>query len=728
MAKKRPSSAAKQNLEKEKPSAQAEYSRRKSEAKREIGEIPPIENIKRREKCRNSLKLFCETYNPKPFYFGWSAAHLKAIARIEESLFHGALFAFAMPRGSGKTTLCRMALLWAIAYAHCRYVFLIGATSDKADDTLESVKIFIRYLPEFAADFPEISHPAKALEGIANRASGQSCLGESTLIEWSKDTVILPTVPCPPNWPKKWKKRSDGKAPTSGAILATSGLTGEGIRGSLKTLTDGDLLRPDFVLLDDPQTSESATSLAQNTKRLSLITNDVLGMAGPGRPIAGVMPCTVIARGDMIDEVLTRKKHPLWRGERTKMLETFPTDLTAWRDYFEIYEACAQADPPDFTASNDYYIKHRAKLDEGAAATWEDRKSKTEISAIQAAMHLYFRDRAGFMAEYQNEPLDVAMQPGVRRLQIEAILKRVNGLKRGVVPRDCSRVTGFIDPGRRVHWYCFVAWSEKFGGSVIDYGTWPPQRSSNFHKDDESLITLEAYYPGKSEPEFVHDGLVDLCNQVLHREYEQYGTGGMMRAEQVLFDCGFLPKTIEQFVRSTKTVNTATIISKGRSRDTGRSPIATWPRRDDEKRGANWIRTMSESKIGHMIQFDPDEWKSFIYNRLFEHFAGRSPLKLWGLEGEVDHKLFAAHMTSECGVPEKSQGADFEKWKVVPNTGINNDFFDCLVGCAVAASVSGLTWAANESIKPPEPRRKLSQADINRIQRERKTIVPTGAA
>jgi hypothetical protein len=700
---------------------QAALSREASSDRREIKAIPPIKNLKRRAKCRDSLKLFCETYNPKPLYFNWSEAHLKAIARIEESVKYGALFAFAMPRGSGKTVLCRMASLWAASYALCRYVFLISATDAKAGDNLDAVKNCIRFLPKYVEDFPEITHAVLCLKGIANRASGQTCLGESTMIEWSQDAVVFPTVPVPPNWPKTWKKREDGKAPTSGTIIVTSGLTGEGIRGSLKTLNDGDFIRPDFVLLDDPQTTESATSLAQNTKRLGLITNDVLGMAGPGRPIAGVMPCTVIARGDMIDEVLNRKKHPLWRGERTKMLSSFPKNLDAWRLYFDVFENCAQLEPPNFTESNNYYLLNRSTLDEGAAATWADRINPTEVSAIQGAMHLYFRDRAGFMAEYQNEPLDVTMQPGVRRLAADSILARLNGVKRGEVPRECVKITGFIDPGRRVHWYCFIAWTEKFGGSIIDYGTWPPQRGGVFNKEEESLFTLEAKYPGMSEPEYVHSGLQDLCNVLVNREYMQQGTGAMLRADHVGFDSGFLPATVHQFVRTLKTTGTAIIVTMGDARTETRSPVSRWKRKDGEVLGHHWIRKAAESKRGPVVTFDADEWKTFAYNRFAEHFAGRSPLRLYGAPGEDDHRLFAGHMTAECGTPKKAQGAEFEKWSVVPNTGVDNDFFDTVVGCSVTASVSGLTWTASETVTAKQPPvKKISLKELQEQRRREK--------
>jgi hypothetical protein len=95
--------------------------------------------------------------------------------------------------------------------------------------------------------------------------------------------VVLPTVAPPANWPRHWPLRADGMVPTSGAVVSASGLTGEGIRGSLLTLTTGEMVRPDLVLLDDPQTHESAHSQTQNVTREQLVGADVLGMAGPGQ-------------------------------------------------------------------------------------------------------------------------------------------------------------------------------------------------------------------------------------------------------------------------------------------------------------------------------------------------------------------------------------------------------------------------------------------------------------
>src|SRR5262245_25927322 len=345
-----------------------------SQTGREIAPLPEIANVRRRSRCRRSLKLFCEVYNPGAFSLSWSADHMKAIARIEEAVLLGALYAYALPRGSGKTTLLRMAALWVLSYGHRRYVFSIGANAEKASDTLAAVKTWMRFLPDYTADFPEVSYPANRLGGIAQRAGGQLCNGEPTQIEWGKERVILATVPVPGNWPRSWARRSDGMAPSSGAVLSASGLTGDGIRGSLLTLTTGETIRPDLVLADDPQTAESAASPTQNVTRERLISADVLGMAGPGKTISAMMACTVIAPGDLADNLLDRNKHPLWRGDRARLLRSMPTDLRAWESYREVWARCALREPPDFGEANRYYQQHREDLDRGADASWPERK------------------------------------------------------------------------------------------------------------------------------------------------------------------------------------------------------------------------------------------------------------------------------------------------------------------------------------------------------------------
>ena len=104
-----------------------ERNKRLSLSGRNIGEIPPVVNPERKAMACASFQGFCETYFPQTFHLPWSDDHLKVIAKIEKAVLEGGLFAMAMPRGSGKTTLCETACLWAILIGAREYVCLIGS-------------------------------------------------------------------------------------------------------------------------------------------------------------------------------------------------------------------------------------------------------------------------------------------------------------------------------------------------------------------------------------------------------------------------------------------------------------------------------------------------------------------------------------------------------------------------------------------------------------------------
>ena len=99
---------------------QAQRNRAATKAAQDIYPIPEIEDYDRRRQCAESFRLFCETYFARAFWRAWSDDHLRVITKVERAIREGGLFAFAMPRGSGKTTLARCAALWAIpvSYTH----------------------------------------------------------------------------------------------------------------------------------------------------------------------------------------------------------------------------------------------------------------------------------------------------------------------------------------------------------------------------------------------------------------------------------------------------------------------------------------------------------------------------------------------------------------------------------------------------------------------------------
>src|SRR5690606_13698381 len=321
-------------------------------AGRDIGELPEVVDPERKEQAARDFKFFCEAYFPQTFHLAWSADHLKVISKIEQAVLHGGLFAMAMPRGSGKTTLCETACLWAMLYGHREFIALIGSDEEHAADMLDSIKSELENNDLLEEDFSEVCGPIRALEGIHQRAAGQLYRGARTHIGWTAKEIILPSV------------GGIGGSVASGAIVKVAGITGR-IRGMKHKTAGGKSMRPSLVLLDDPQTDESARSPSQCHTREQVLAGAILGLAGPGCKIAGLMTLTVVRPDDMADRILDREKHPQWQGERTKMVYSFPTNEKLWGEYTQLRADGLRSDA-GIGQATEFYRKHQDAMDEGA--------------------------------------------------------------------------------------------------------------------------------------------------------------------------------------------------------------------------------------------------------------------------------------------------------------------------------------------------------------------------
>jgi hypothetical protein len=682
----------------------AAISRKRSAEGREVGPLPKVENARRKKACRGDLRRFCESYLAGRFPLAWCEDHLKCIARMAEAVTGGGRFAFAMPRGSGKTSLCEAAALWAVLYGHRSFVVLIGATAEAAKELLAAVKVELETNDTLAADFPEVCHPVRMLEGMNNRANGQTLDGERTRITFTDEEVVLPTVP---------------GSPASGAVLRAAGLTGR-IRGMKHAGAEGKSTRPDLVVIDDPQTDESAASPTQNSKRERLLSGAVLGLAGPRVKISAVMPCTVIHPNDMADRILNRETHPEWNGERTKMVYAFPTATARWDVYGEL-RAAGLRDGEGIKRATAYYAANREAMDAGAKVAWSERYNPDELSALQHAMNLRLSDLRSFQAEYQNDPLVESLGAGVKELVAEAVARRCNGVEPGRVPAEATRLTAFFDAGgnNRLHWYAVVAWDERFGGSLVDYGCWPRQSRTVFTADD-ARPSLSDVYPGYSPSQLVFAGLRDLMAGVMGKGYPRDG-GGELRVERALVDRGYQPDPVVKAVRASP-FSGVLYPSIGVGRTLTRPGVAEWKPRPGERSGYHWRLTVGDGGRGRMVQFDPDSWKTFLWERLTTP-EGAGAMTLPG-KSSAAHVLLAEHCAAEFGEPMPLRGQLFDKWQARPGRP-DNHLWDCLVGCAVAASVAGVRWEPSSTPTGPAPERQgktaVDFAELVRRNRAAKT-------
>lgn len=661
----------------------------RGQPKSEIAPIPDpeVDDTTRRAAAEASLRTFAETYFPEACKWAWSQDHLKAIDATERAIRERMLFALAMPRGSGKSTLFRIAALWAILTGRCRYVCLIAATTDKGKSELGKIKIMLRFNALLYADFKRELHAIIRLEGEPRRCTRQTYRGKPTQVSWLEAKIVFPDIP-------------GSKA--SGAILTGCGLTAADIRGQSHVSTDGDtVIRPDLILVDDPQTKDSARSATQNRQRSELVNHDVLGMFGPGMRPAGFAAMTVIEPGDLADKMLDQELSPRWGGQRCKMLYAMPEDEAGWEKYAEIRRQCQRA-KGGFDRLNKYFQDNEEQLTRGAVVGWPERKSADEVSALQHAMNLAIDDWRAFQAEYQNEP--DRDDDGLERLTVDQVAGKLNGLGRLIVARGREKITAAIDVHDSLLYYEVVAWSQGFVGDVIDYGTWPRQSSRHFQMRKAKVKLIDVAPAGADTNAAIFHGMVELTKELLEKQYVRED-GDAMQIDLIGIDRGYRKKLVDGCIARSP--------HKARMRPIRGDGITAAMKPMDEYRdvegalvGDHW-RMEPVKKRGEVrhIHADVNYWKSFSHRCLATPLTTPGCVAFWGAKADA-HRMWAEHIAdSEYFVRTEGRGRTVDQWDRFSHQPDNHGF-DVHVYNHVLASFLGIVEATTAKLKRSKPGKK----------------------
>lgn len=654
----------------------AKQSRTDSAAARDIGEIPEVADPARRKKALANLETFNRTYFPERFSLKFSADHKKVMRRQQQAITRGGLFAVAMPRGSGKTTVTETAAIYAIVTGRHPFVMIIGADKEAAVDILDSIKVELETNDLLAADFPELCYPIRKLEGISHRCKGQTYKGKRTGIAWSQQQITLPTIP---------------GSQAAGVTVRTRGITGK-IRGAKFTRRDGKTVRPTLVIVDDPQTDESANSPSQCANRLRILNGAVLGLGGPGVKIAGILPCTVIRRGDLADQLLDRELSPDWRGERFKMLYALPDRLDLWEKYNdirtgELRQSTGDEDEDEVLTpkANAYYKKNRKKMREGALVAWPDRHNPDELDGLQHAMNLRFLDLVAFESEYQNDPQD-DQQDDDDILEPDQIAARVNGYDRHTIPADTQKLVAFIDVQKKALYYMVAAFRLDFTGYVIDYGAFPDPGLRYFTLAGLKK-TLARRYPKAGLEGRIFSGLTELGKQLIARPYVTTA-GARLQLSRILIDANWGDSTDTVYRYCAQPEQRIFLPSHGRGITAAKKPLNEYQQKPGDLVGDNWRVPAAPGRHGSRYAiYDSNHYKTFAHARLAQTDGDAGAVTLWKAP-PTQHRMFADHLHGEYPVRTTGYGREVIQWNERPNRP-DNHLLDCYAGVCVAAAIEG---------------------------------------
>lgn len=663
-----------------KRTAAGRQQRRLSAAGREIGPLPEPVDPKRRDKCRDDLERALLTYFPGRFTLPFSRDHRAIIQAAEQAMRTALLLAIALPRGFGKTTICECVVILAVLFAYHRYAALIAATQQFARRRLESIRTELETNDLLLADFPAAVYPLRRLAGINQRARGQLLAGKPTRIKLSATRIVLPTV--------------EG-ATTSEAVIECGSLLGA-VRGMNYTTSTGEIIRPTFAMIDDPQTRRSARSKTQTDQREQIVAGDVLYLAGPDQRISAVCPLTVIEPDDLADRLLDRTRHSMWRGIRGKMLYAFPSDVASWDTYADRL-AEDLANGGDGSTASSYYKRHRKKMDKGAKVAWPEKVPDGLVSALEHAMRLYYGDPGAFAAEAQNDPQG-DQDETADQLTASQVADLASGYGRGEIAAGGELVTAHIDIQKRVLFWLVAAWSRDFTGQVIDYGTWPKQQRRHFTLSSLRQ-TLASTYPGQLEAQILA-GLGDLVAYLCERKFER-DDGAQLTIDRAGIDAnwGESTDTVYSFCRqTTRPVWPMHGIAIGGSS----KPFHQRRRARGDRIGTHW-KMPAARKSSRYLLVDVNWWKTFVARRLATPAGERGALTLF--KDKHPHRLLAEHLTSEYPVDVVGPFGRVSEWKLRP--GRENHWLDDLVGAAALASVLG---AELEGHQAPKRKRRQRQS------------------
>ncbi len=665
---------------------EADRQRKMAASGREIGDLPPVVNPQRKALCERNFRLFCERYFPHVFILEWSDDHLETIAIIESTVLTGGLFALAMPRGSGKTSLCEVACVWAALYGHHDFILLIGADSDAATDSLETVRTYLESNELLAQDFPEVCYPISKLEGIQQRRLLYR--GKRVKIRFTKFGVVLPDMP-------------GSKA--ANVIFRVAGITGR-IRGMKYTRADKKVVRPTLCLIDDAQTDESAKSQSMTQSRERVVSKAVRGLAGPGRKMAALMPCTVIYKNDMADRMLDRQIHPAWRGRRFKLIYEWPHRMDLWEQYVQIRHECQRADQPT-TAATDFYKANYELMRAGHRIAWPSRHADDELDALQNCMNLRYESpeasEEAFQCEYQNEPPE--LDDGTEKLPtIEHLQKTVIGkYKQRELPQEVAHVFAAVDVQQDLLYWETGGFVPNFTGYSLDYNAFPEQRTNHFTlKSVED--GLQKRYPTANQDGRIYQGLTELVAKLVKTEFKT-ASGQTARVEKIGIDASFKTQLIHKFCRES---DYAAMLypTHGKGIKAAQLPLRLYKVEVGEKLFQFSMLTKGRTKARttrHLV-IDTNAVKTFLYERFAATTGDAGTFHLYA--GHVTkHRMHFEHLQAEYRKRMKHNDRVVEEWAAKPGKP-DNHYLDTKGILIALADMAGCKLDI-PGARPPKPTR-----------------------
>lgn len=620
-------------------------------------EIPEVADPERKARMSADLLGFLRWYLYRLFPREFSQDHLTIIADLQDSIIHGESYVLIAPRGIGKSTIVLGAIIWALLYGHRRFIVLLCDNGNHSEDRLDSIRTIIETNERLYEDFPGPCACVRSLQGNWNRANGQTVAGARTHIRWGgKRILVFPTL--------------EGEL-SSGASIATRSMK-KSVRGIVYTTPDGEQLRPDFALIDDPIEPDDAASERIISKVEQKIRRDVMFLGEASKRIAGCLLTTVMAHDDIACRFLDAVRHPNWKRRKLQLMKSMPVNKALWDEY-ENLRARSKAELGNTSLCDAFYQANRAAMDEGASASWDAcfDPEKGEVSATQHAMNIIFDEGLeAFNAECQNIPPDTTSDK-MLVLDSYRVETACAELERGVVPNSALALLAGADVMKFGVSWVVVALSPGRIVQVIDYGVQEIDAPTG-RIDPADRARLKAL------EDAIKGGLRRLRDKLADPYMRE--DGAPMCLNWGFVDVNWMTQSCVEFCcepESAEVWHPAQGCGSGRNQKRYYAPRGAEVARD----GNLYIR--KDERQVRRFMLNSDAYKRIVHSGFLLEPATSGSISLFQPHHRKDHHAFARHITAEMEV-EKPGGKLV--WEKVRGRS-DNHYFDALYNAVAGVSV-----------------------------------------
>ena len=634
----------------------------------ELHEIPAPVNPEWVEECRNDFPLFVERFGGVLLKHPPSKLMVeKFLKALERSVLVGGQLVVEMPRGKGKSTFIILCCAWATAFGHRKFIVVVAATDKFAKKNLARLRL-VYESPAFAAAFPAISKPLKALGGKWQLAESQTYNGNLTCLEAKTDHIRLPTL-----------IGADGNTigDAAGALIYCVG-----VGGAVRGLVDG-ANRPDMVFGDDIQKRKDAKSPSLSEALEEFVDTDLGGLFGHDSPKTMLLAITPICEGDFASLITDKERNPAWVSIIVPLVIKWPEDTDLVNRFIAEYREDSARDDMSLTLSTAFYREHQADLWRGCVLLDDGDGGPGEIDALHHVLNLLAsRKREAFDSEFQ---MRVREEGGELEITPDIVKHRVNGVPQFVVPDCCDGVVGFCDvniqkgSGLR---YGLMAVGSGRVTAMVTYGRYPRQ-GRLFPEDTPEasrgpLIAAAVRLVGKIlNGQDAKDSMGNIKARGITVTDERKR---VVRPLAVVFDGGNWTQQVARACKILREVDhlPTTTWSLGRN----------WSQFNDVKAKTKYRRGdhmfIAKSKNGEHIVFHSDYWREVMQSSFVRPPLTDCSCSLYGSD-PVAHDEAATEICNEKLIRTfiRPDGRKEWDWKLKSKM---NHYGDVFTGCFVTAS------------------------------------------